>query len=128
MCIYVYYILQAHIRLLKSTSKPEVSGVGNNERFAHFSHWYPFFICICVGWTEGNDHLGAMQQVGSYVASFAFPSSALFQKDPRGRLIFFCKYQSHGSGEMLFPFAQRELFLPLVHVNICLLHHDIFDV
>lgn len=72
--------------------------------------------------------LGAMKQVESYGASFVFPSFALFQEVPRGGLVFFGKYQSHGSGEMLFSFAQIESFLPLVHVNICFPHHDIFSV
>ena len=80
-------------------------------------------------WVEqrGVIILGTMKQVESYGASFVFPSFALFQEVPRG-LVFFGKYQSHDSGEMPFSFAQIESFLPLVHVNICFPHHDIFSV
>lgn len=60
--------------------------------------------------------LGAMRQVGSYIASFHLLQLCLFpEEEPRGRLVLFCKYQSHGSGEILFLFAQIESFLP----NMC---------
>ena len=71
--------------------------------------------------------LGAVRQVASCITSFCLLQLCLFpKKEPREELVLFFKYQSHGSGEMLFLFAQIESFLPLVHVNICFPYHDAF--
>lgn len=74
---------------------------------------------VCVDWTEGkwNDHLGSCKASRILCSFFFFffylPQFCLFPKEEsRGGLVLFCKYQSHGSGEVLFSFAQMESFCP----------------
>lgn len=82
-----------------------------------------------IVWNEqkGNNHFWSYKASGILCSFFCFSQLCLFPKEePKGGLVFFYRYESHGSGEMMFSFVQIESFLFLVHVNTCFPHHDAF--
>lgn len=126
-CIHISYVFQT------ISGCPNLSCSSQNLRFLELRITRDLPILLTnppqvFVWSEPrrNDHSGSCEASGILCSSFAPPALPFSKRGPRGGLVLFCKYQSHGSGEMLFTFAHIESFVRLVRVNICFPRHDAF--